>query len=142
MEKIINFQNVSWPITFDYPSASPGGEKTELVKKETRYGKRLHFLTPATNEIYFEIAVYPKIGVEAAIELFKKGVPTDPIEPTISPPKEDVYCGKSGQQLKATWPDRSRVVTFFELDSSTLRVIYNPKYPENRAIFESIAFLD
>lgn len=136
----LKFSNPIIPFTFNYPDPTPQGVTVVIHERVTPVGRRFHLISEGSEEIYFEVGRYENQTMSELIERFKQELLANNPEVDITDKGPLEFLGSSGMRLVAQWPEKSRVITFFQREGVVCRIIFNPASDLNYEILESVSF--
>ncbi len=134
------FSNPIIPFTFTYPDPTPQGVTVVIHEKVTPVGRRFHLISEGSEEIYFEVGRYENQTMSELIERFRRELLANNPEVDITDKGSLEFLGCPGVRLVAQWPEKSRIITFFERGEVVCRIIFNPASDLNYEILESVRF--
>lgn len=140
MTEWMTFSNPQLFITLQYPQPTPLGHEVNIVEKSSAISYRIHLLTEASSEIYFEVGRYHTLPLTEAMDLFQTELKQYNKQVEISPVAATTFAAKPAHRLTARWPEKERIITFIELDEIVHRIIYDPASVINHQILETLVF--
>lgn len=130
-----------------YPTATASGEPVELDQTEREGIRRIWIRSPDRQEIYFEAVTYP--GRADHLELWASQrrfhlTALGRTDPWIDDPASAVLLSLPATRYDLGWTDHGRPMQrtchFADLESCTIRVIFDPRSPTNHEILARLAF--
>lgn len=139
---LISLTNQQLAVSLQYPDPTPLGSSVSINEKVTAVSYRIHLISDASNEVYFEVGYYPTLSLAEAMTHFKQELVAQTQEVVIGEAVDIMFGAYAGCRFSVRWPEKKRVITFFVRDGATYRVIYNPASPLNGQILATLAFMD
>lgn len=124
-----------------YPDPTPKGFEVVIHERKTDTSYRAHLISEGSDEVYFEVGVYPNLPVTQAIELFLADVSKRIERLQAKEVKETTFADFPAYQFSIQWPGKERVIMFIDKGEILYRIIHDPTSLINQKILESINFL-
>lgn len=139
---LTSLTNQQLALSLQYPDPTPLGSSVSLNEKVTAIGYRIHLISDASNEVYFEVGHYPTILLDEAMTRFKREIVAQNPEAVVGEATAMLFSSYPGYRFAIRWPEKERVIMFFVRDHIVYRVIYNPASPLNEQIAATLAFME
>ncbi|MCB0011959.1 MAG: GNAT family N-acetyltransferase [Anaerolineales bacterium] len=126
-------------VRLQYPGRTPAGHPVDLTCRERGGASQFHLISRGSQEIYFELSFYPPGPLATAWAGFQGAngqngaVKFGPIEP-------GTVAGLPAELCQATFPDKERLIHYFDLMGYTGRLIFNPRSDLNRLLLSTLTF--
>ncbi len=128
------------PLQLAYPAITPLGHRVEGRRLVTAQAYRLHLVSSAGGEVYFEVAVYPVRTAREAYEALRQAMQADTPAPDVGELTACELAGRAGWQFRVRWPDRERRITLIPVGDRLCRLIFDPVSPLNEQILATVSF--
>jgi hypothetical protein len=119
---------------------TPAGHPVELRRLESAGGgPRVHLISPASDELYFEVGRYPDTTPEEAYARFTADVAGRVPEAVFTELRADWLGGRPGFRFGVQLPDRRRVVWLLPATDALYRIVYNPESAVNEQVLATVS---
>ena len=141
MENWTSFSDPRFALQLFYPQIGTGGEPVERLDKQQPGMLRVHFLTPKSREVYFELSKYGSLSAvseyqqhtENLQKLFQKLRLTELVE---------TRCASlPASQYTFEWEHGMRTVILVEREAATYRFLFDPVHAINYKILSTLRWV-
>ena len=136
------FRDAQFDLLFRYPRSATDGDPVERVETQREGLFRVHVLSPASRDVYFEVSKYVAISAEEEYRRHQETLSEQSPELLISDLKETVCAFLPAYEYTFKWSEGTRTVILVERENATYRILFNPRYHLNFQILSTVEWPD
>ena len=128
-------------LTLQYPSVTPDGHPVEVRRPQTgEQGRRVHLISPNSEELYFEVGRYLELIPQEAYAQFTHDVAERIKDVAFSALEPYTIAGRPGFIFSIHWLHHQRIILLIPAADALYRIIYDPASPLNEEVLETVRF--
>jgi hypothetical protein len=140
------FSNPRFRVEFSYPDPTPQGQEVERREQHVHDDRgemeRVHLSSPASGELYVEVARFVAIAPQDEYEDHRPSLEHRFGEGSVTELRETTLLEQPAWTYAIRWPEAERAVLLLHLGGDTYRIIYDPRSELNDQVLATLSVVD
>jgi hypothetical protein len=140
------FSNPRLGVEFSYPDPTPTGHEVERkeqhVQDERGEMERVHLSSPASGELYVEVARFAEISPQEEYANHRPYLEQRFGEGAVTALTQTTLLERPAWTYRIRWAEGERSVLLLPLEGDTYRIIYDPRSELNEQVLATLAIAE